>query len=197
VDAAVAFAAAVDRYQHEPLLPAHEVALPVTIGGAPCVLSGEWGDLRQGGLVRVDFRRFSAGHLIGAWIEHVVLCCAPPSGMTLATKQLFRDELVTLSPPADPQAVLADLLEAYAEGQHHPLPFYPKSSFTLVDEEKGLTQARKAFNGSDYSTAVAESSYAAVKLAVRGVPDPLGQAFQDLSRRLLGPLMTALQRGPL
>jgi exodeoxyribonuclease V gamma subunit len=113
--------------------------------------------------------------------------------MPRVTTHLFTDEQVTFAPLLDPMGVLTDLLQAYAEGLTQPLPLYPKSSLEYVEKPAG-DAAHKKFYGSEYSTSTAEGDYPSVKLAMRGVADPLGDRFKSVSQQLLAPMLASLTR---
>ena len=194
VHSAVEYAAQVAQYSIGVVLPLHEMQLDFVIDGAPLRLTGAWSDLRSSGLLRVSPARPSASTLLGTWVEHVALCCALPVGMPGVTRQLFRGELATLQHVHAARDVMGTLLSLYRQGLQQPLHFYPKSSLAFAENGGNRKAAQKVWEDSQFSLVTGESAQAAVKLALRGVDDPLGTAFESLSMQVLAPLLAVLQR---
>ena len=72
--------------------------------------------------------------------------------------------------------------------------FSAKSSLAFAENGGNRKAAQKVWEDSQFSLVTGESAQAAVKLALRGVDDPLGTAFESLSMQVLAPLLAVLQR---
>ncbi|MEN8139696.1 MAG: exodeoxyribonuclease V subunit gamma [Thermodesulfobacteriota bacterium] len=90
---------------------------------------------------RVQVDRYQ--DLLGAWLAHLCLCLTDRGGQKRQTivAGLDRTALV-FRPVADAAAILAALLELFAQGQQLPLAFFPKYSLGLAAGQNPATLAR-------------------------------------------------------
>jgi len=87
---------------------------------------------------------------------------------------------------AEPQQHLAELLEAWWQGQRAPLPFFAGAALEYA-ESGDLARANKLWE-SDYDSGAANW---AVATAFRGAAPLAGEAFVELAGRLAAPLLAA------
>lgn len=197
-----AHAVAVARATAAPLLPPHGVVLDLPAqdqaeGGPPWSLAVAFSDLRPDGLVRHRYADPRPADHVAAWIDHLALCAAAPSGVAGRTQWIGRNATFTFAPVDDPLPLLAQLLALFDRGRTVPLPFFPKTAWAwLANGESDyaarsawLTTARRPF---------AEQADAWNRLALRGAADPLDDGFDDfadVSKAVLVPLMAHLEDG--
>ena len=83
-----------------------------------------------------------------------------------------------------------------AHGLRAPVPFFPRSAWTFVEEGGDFGKARVAWAGTGALEGPrAERDDAAYRIALRGRPDPLEHdpdAFERLAYRVYGPLLDHL-----
>ena len=100
---------------------------------------------------------------------------------------MFVVELATAQ-TASSAALLADLLRIYRTGLTQPLHFFPKASLAYVEGGGDLLAAAGAFRPYGDAAAWSESHDPAVRLALRGIDDPLDGQFETLARAVFEPL---------
>jgi exodeoxyribonuclease V gamma subunit len=113
------------------------------------------------------------------------------------TRWLSGDIEHVFRPVAQPQAheLLTELLRLYRRGLCEPLPFFPRSSWALVDHDGSLAAARRTW-APRHDGRWSEGVDPWLSLALRGHPDPLGEDFVTLARAVLQPLREHLdERG--
>lgn len=119
-------------------------------------LQGELTELWARGLVRVQFARVRAKHLLQLWLRHLVLCFSRPGGVALQSTLLGRPEVgegaehVVYSEVSDPAAHLSTLAHLYFLGQRTPLALVPEPSlvFASTPPDKDGTNGRALFRAS-------------------------------------------------
>ena len=188
------FAGRVAERTRDACLPPHAVAVELAIDGQPWRVHAAFADLRPAGLVgwRYDERR--VGDYVAAWLRHVMLCVDPPPGMERTSVWQGRDGQFAFGPCVEPRAVLQTLLQLYARGLRQPLYFFPKSAWAYLQKNASASAATQAWRVSR-QTPHAEGSDAAYRLALRGLPDPMGDGFgdfDDCARAVLEPLRAHL-----
>jgi exodeoxyribonuclease V gamma subunit len=165
--------------------------------------------LGPGGLVRWRFGRLSAREQLGLWVEQLILAASAPNGVVPRTTLIGRaggdgtPEILTFRPPADPFALLGELLTLRATGMTQPLPLFPAAAQVFIEQlaagksdDEALGLATKAYQGDARGRGDLD---AYVELAFRGVTDPLGAEaavvvdgeaidFRTLAHRVTGPL---------
>jgi exodeoxyribonuclease V gamma subunit len=186
----IAFAERIRSAQNEPLLQPQRLRAPVRVDGATVTLTADGSALRPSGLLHVSHWRYSAASIIETWVQHLLLNLARPVGVEPVSRHLFKDDLYTFAPVADPEVHLAALLRHYRVGLTEPLHFYPKTSMSRVQGENVTT----TWEGSEYGP-VGESTETLTALAVRGQDEPLDAHFEALSDELLAPLVAHLTQG--
>ncbi len=196
-----------------PLLRRHALAVQAARAGAwvapvaidlqfehqdgPWTLHAVLADLRVGGLLFHRAGSLRAGDLLGAWVQHLLLCAAAPAGVELATTLIGRDTQAVFAPVADAPARLATLVALMADGLREPSAFLPRSAHALVAH--GESRARSAWHGGDDDQR-GERADPWLRLALRGRPDPLAtdfERFAEAARAVFVPLTDALREGSL
>ena len=189
------FAQALAEHSQAPLLPPHAADFSVDIAGERWSLQIALADLRPSGLLRHRYDEARAGDYIGAWIAHVALCACAPAGVAGHTRWLGRDGPFSFRPCADPMPVLHTLLGLYAQGVCEPLYFFPRSAWARLKPGGSLAKAQGAWRASARQP-FAEQADAAHRLALRGLPDPLGaeglRRFETTAHAVLDPLLACL-----
>jgi exodeoxyribonuclease V gamma subunit len=174
-------------------LPVLADTLELAVGGDTWRLSGALSDVRSTGRVRGRYDDARATDYLDGWIDHLFLNAQADGGAARRTVWVSRDGGFELSPldRAEARAQLASLVGLFGQGLTGPLRFFPKSAWTYVEEWAGrpdtaLEKARKVWapNRNGYG----ESTGAAYGLALRGVVDPLDQAFEANAQAVFGPL---------
>ena len=152
-------------------------------------LVGRLDGLTGEGLWRVRPGRTRARDRLRLWLDHLALQAGAPAGMARTSALVARDGVLTLPPVDDAASLLADLLALWREGRFTALPFYPETAWAWLAHGKW----RSEWEGDSYHGKHGESEDAYVRLALRDHPDdPLGERFQALARRILGPLAKAV-----
>src|SRR5690606_869525 len=98
-------------------------------------------------------------------------------------------------PSESARAHLAALLEHYRAGLMQPLHFFPKSAWAYVEAGESAAKAAARWRGGQRAEH-GESSDPAYRLALRGVAQPLDDAFEAIAKAVLGPLRAHLETGP-
>ncbi len=139
-------------------------------------------------LIRGRCARLKAKDLIRCWIEHLVLNVAAPEGHPLECALCMRDGHELFPPVADAEALLLALLERYREGLCHPLRFFPESSLAYATrQEWNLERARQRWVGTEYLAGEGNDPHFQLCF---GKEEPFTDAFEELAREILGPLVT-------
>ncbi len=144
-----------------------------------------WG---PAGLLRYRCARAGVADYLGAWLDHLCLNALAPTGVTLESTHVARDKVFRFCPVAEPLPLLAELLQSYRSGLSAPLPFYPKTAWAL--QTGGAGKAMQQWQGVQQWAGEGDDPW--WSLALRGEAEPLGEAFAELARRLLLPLLTHL-----
>ena len=173
----------------EPLEP---LELDFTGGGLR--LTGWLRGATRDGLLRYRTAKLKAEDRIALWIEHLALHLAAPEGVALVSRFEAEDRAFSLGVVKDPAARMERLLQLYADGLRQPLPLFPRSSLTFVeqsmkkDEEAALKAATNQWLGGDWANGEGEDPYYAT--AFRG-REPLDHRFIETARALFEPLLSA------
>ena len=112
-----------------PLLqvPARTVDVRLSVGGRE--LAGTVNGVRDGAVVSVTYSNLAAKHRARAWVHALALAAVEGTGRAVTVgRRRAGVRTSQLTAPADPVAVLADLLDLYDLGTCEPLPLSPKVS---------------------------------------------------------------------
>ncbi len=189
-----AFAAELAPQLAEQPLPAVHASFDQPLAGENWQLAGTLSDLRSPGLLRYRYDEVRAADYLAGWINHLFLCAAAPAEGVRKTTWHSRDGSYCLR-PLDAQAArahLGELIALYRDGLSAPLHFFPKSAWAYIRRDNSLTAARQCWNNSR-NPAWGESADPAFQLALRGVTDPLDDAFEHCAQTIFGPLLAYLE----
>ena len=165
----------------------HAAELAFQVEGEPWVLQGALENLHASGLVRHRYDDVRSIDYLAGWIDHLFLCASAPAAAACTTRWHSRDGVYVLPPYADARERLAELMALYREGLQRPLHFFPRSSWTYVSGNGDFNGAKNRWF-SYWRPAFGESLFAAYRLALRGVQDPLDERFIGLANQILAPL---------
>ncbi|MXW01694.1 MAG: exodeoxyribonuclease V subunit gamma [Holophagales bacterium] len=87
--------------------------------------------------------------------------------------------------PATARSLLADWTEVWRESRRRPLPFFARTSWEWLEKQAWNANVERAWSGQSYS----EGNRPSHQLIFNGKAE--GVEFEDLARRLLGPLKEA------
>ncbi|MGB0127973.1 MAG: exodeoxyribonuclease V subunit gamma, partial [Rhodocyclaceae bacterium] len=108
------------------------------------------------------------------------------------TRWYSRDGSYRLRPCPDARAILGGLLCLYRSGLHEPLHFYPKAAWKFAAGGGSLSAAAGAWR-STRQRPYGEEEDPAYRLALRGIADPLDEAFQQHATAVFGTLLDYLE----
>ena len=186
------FAASLARLQEPACRPPWHGEVTLDLDGEAWRLAASFADLRAGGLVRHRYDDVRPADYLEGWIAHLFLCVTRPDGVEPVTRWLARDGGYRLGEVGDARARLEGLVRLYRAGLARPLHFFPKAAWHYVAGGRSVPQARRAWEASPHQPH-AESADPSVRLALRGVIDPLDREFEELAEIVFGPLAAALQ----
>lgn len=194
-------AAAIELYAQ----PATTYDVAVDLG-AGRRLTGSVPGVRDGVLVGTSYSRLAGKHRLTAWVRLLALAATYPDGtwhaMTTGRWRQAGAQRSLLAPPADPRAVLADLIALRDEGLCTPLPLPPQAAAEYADRRHrgdevadALAGAESAYGGKygdqldrHLAYVYGASGWSAVTAAAPGGGE--STRFGELSRRLWDPLLT-------
>jgi exodeoxyribonuclease V gamma subunit len=183
-----AFAAELREAMAPPCLPPHQATLVFDLDGERWELAGAFADLRATGLVRQRYDDVRASDYLSGWLQHLFLCAAAPTGVERETRWFSRDGSYRLRSCPESDSLLGNLLRLYREGLQTPLHFYPKSAWKYVEGEQNLSRAAATW-WSTRERPYGEEEDPAYRLALRGVADPLDEAFERNAATVFAPLL--------
>ncbi|MBC7373362.1 MAG: exodeoxyribonuclease V subunit gamma [Frankiales bacterium] len=157
-------------------------------------LTGTVSGLHGQVLVRATYSRLAPKHRLTAWVQ--LLAAGLPTAVTIGKGAFGRVAVSTLTLPADPLAVLGDLVALRDEGLRAPLPIATAASHAYASrraagdtDSEAPAAARKAW-GDMFGDATDEH----VRYVHGGDVDAFlgtGTRFAALARRLWDPLLAA------
>jgi len=149
--------------------------------------------------VRYRYDDVRASDVLSAWLQHLLLCAEPAPGAALRTTWQARDARFSLRPCENPREVLRDLLVLYERGLSEPLMFFPKSAWKYVRKNDSASAAAGVWRSTKQHP-FGEETDAAYRLALRGLPDPMGEgfaAFATCAHAVFDPLLLCLDDAEL
>jgi len=175
------------------LLPPVTARVDTLLAGENWTLSAELTDLRPHGLVRYRYDDIRVGDLLSGWLTHLTLCAAAPAGVTPTTRWHARDGVYQWRPVDNAAALLDTLLALYRRGLCEPLRFFPKTAWAWIDGNRSPSKAQQKWHGGLHAE-FGEANDPAVRLAFRGVTEPLDQTFYELAVQIFEPLCDHMTR---
>lgn len=189
----------VDRVRtglQEPTLPQQETIVTLSVNSDTWYLQGQLIDERATGLVQYRYADLKAKDFLSAWIQHLFLHAARPGQSDLTTKVHGLNQSVTFLPVANAQDELAKLIERYIRGSLTPLHFFPETSWAYVNAEPAAAMAKARQTWTASYPFPGEDQNANFRLALRGIDNPLDDAFIDCSESVFRPLLAHRQNEP-
>ncbi|NDH56746.1 MAG: exodeoxyribonuclease V subunit gamma [Betaproteobacteria bacterium] len=188
-----AFAQSLPAALKDPPLGRSTSTIDIEIEGSRWQLSHTWSELRADGLVRYRYGEVHVFDYLRGWLEQLMLNAVAFD--THVRRQLLwysLDGHYALDALDDARLHLQKLLHLYAEGLCQPLHFYPQSAWRYMIEGGNLSAARKTWDPND-AYALGEGEDPAYRLALRGVDEPLDQAFEANARAVFEPMLKSLR----
>jgi len=137
--------------------------------------------------------------LVRHWVDHLALQAVAPQAATVLVSQTG-DLVLAPLPAGEARALLADLLDAWAQGMREPLPVSCKSAFAWLaagpEPERRLRDAATAYDGSFGLAGEAERSPELARAYPRFADLAATGAFEAWCDRLYRPLFDAIQGAP-
>lgn len=192
-----------------------------TILAAPVTVSLTLGEFRlsgpitprpDGSLLHFRCAKLKAADRIKLWVEHLAWQqwhtenkIAPKSPAPPASLLVGEDKTLRYHPVATPGEMLTALLALYWRGLQESLPFFPRTALAFYEAERKmaggksrsnkspLEQAMPSWFGSERPEIKGESDDAWFHLCFRHEADPLSEEFEQLARRVFGPMLDATE----
>jgi exodeoxyribonuclease V gamma subunit len=174
------------------------VTFSISIEGS--CLKGSVKDIYGSSLVRLRFARPRGKDLISIWIELLAANLATPGGEELdgiiaAWEKGMK--LIRFKTPSKGEETLAELIRIYKQGLQAPLKFFPQSSFEYASKllkdgkspQRSLAAVLNSWTNEFMRSAESEDPYA---ILCFGNNPPLDEAFEELAKRIYGPLIEAM-----
>lgn len=155
-------------------------------------LSGALSGVGPGGLFLAALRDEGLKDLLGAWIQHLVLCAVKPDGAALETRVVTKDGGIFFGPVEKPEVRLEVLLEHYWKGLQGPLSFFPRSSYDYAKAEtpeEGMRAAWKMWAGGYEREGEREERW--YRVAFGGALNDLPDDFAKCAEAILRPALRA------
>ncbi|MEK9721156.1 MAG: exodeoxyribonuclease V subunit gamma, partial [Quisquiliibacterium sp.] len=193
------FAAQVRPMLREPVLAPHLACIELTVQGELWRLDASFSDLRAPGLVRYRDRLASPSDYLSAWLHQLVLWIFPPVNLNPQVCWVLRDTSIRFARNQDPRELLGQLIALYRQGMREPLAFFPKTSMAFANANwQFSSKVHSIWAGASHGerTVPGERDDPAVRLAWRGVPDPVRSgipAFEQCARTVFEPLLAQLR----
>jgi exodeoxyribonuclease V gamma subunit len=189
-----AFATQLQQHRAAPCLPPHLVDLSLDVNGQRWRLHGGFAELRPQGLVGQRYDDARHGDLLAAWLRHLLLNAQPPAAAEPASTWIARDQVVRFGRVDNALSILHDLIALMDQGLRQPLYFFPRTAWRYIHANDSRSQAQQGWRGSPMFP-FGEGTDPWIRLALRGLPDPMSEAFEDfhrLAHAVLDPLRDAL-----
>ena len=127
--------------------------------------------------------------LTSGWRSAARVATAAPIDRT--TIWHSRNGSFTFPPVEDAALHLCNLVALYAEGLREPLHFFPRTSWTFMEEGEKLGPAEgKWLTRPSYR--YGEDRDAAYQLCLRGIENPLDEKFERCARIVFGPAFAVI-----
>ncbi len=172
-----------------------EISVEDWLGGLRQNAGGDWAQILATPQTVLDKQQRAKRHnLLRPWLKHLAACAM---GVELTTLQIGADASIELPPlsPADANQLLHDIVAAWWNGMHTPLPLACRTGFAWLDAtgEQNAEAAAKIYHGDGYAIGgeVEQDVYLA-----RQYPDfqqLLDNGFSDWLESLYRPLWQVTQ----
>jgi exodeoxyribonuclease V gamma subunit len=172
-----------------PLMQGRQDDIEVDLALGDLRINGWLRNIYQAGLLRYRPARVKARDLLRSWLEHLVLNCHALHKQQVHSHFIGKDQVIHLTPVANAEALLLDLIELYQQGMQLPLHFYPETSWAQVNDPK---KVEGSWNGNDFMGIAGEGADPYTELALRG-QDALDEDFEQLAQRVYAPLLEHME----
>jgi len=135
-----------------------------------------------------------AKDLLSWWLRHLAYNALAPRASHYLSDEDGGPCWRRLAPVTDAPERLAAWVELWRQGRRRPLPLFPESSYAWAvasaDPRAAEAKVSQVWNSTPWRAG--ESDDAALRLAFRDYPEPLGAEFQALAMDVFTPLLAAL-----
>jgi exodeoxyribonuclease V gamma subunit len=150
-------------------------------------VSGALRDVGPDGLIAFRLAEPKPRDLLALWIRHLLLHVVQPRAAGWQSRWLGTTKGLLFTPVDEADRLLRELAQAFDDGLHRLLPFFPKTARAWCEaSDRKRERAREVWEGNDFSDG--ERTDAWFAYAWREV-DPLGDEFEALAARLMAPLV--------
>jgi exodeoxyribonuclease V gamma subunit len=150
-------------------------------------VSGALRDVGPDGLIAFRLAEPKPRDLLALWIRHLLLHVVQPRAAGWQSRWLGTTKGLLFTPVDEADRLLRELAQAFDDGLHRLLPFFPKTARAWCEaSDRKRERAREVWEGNDFSDG--ERTDAWFAYAWREV-DPLGDDFEALAARLMAPLV--------
>lgn len=156
-------------------------------------LTGRLNQIDQKGLTVFHVNPFSARHYLELWVQHLIINCIKPPGVSLETTWLGLGTGFKLMPVDNPKVILEELLNVYWQGLRWPLKFFPRTSLAFMegaDKSDPFQRAEQAWKGSEKSWGDVMDPYN--QLVFRD-STPLDKEFAEFAECIFKPILAHRQ----
>jgi len=151
-------------------------------------------DVYENGLIKIIYANTKPKYLLNTWIYHLVVCVLLEDKSSVQSFLLCKDAACEFKHVSNAFEILKYLLDFYWKGMSEPLHFFPVSSFEYVCtillknriQPTALKAAQRKWSGSDFSRGESKDPYFE---RCFGINDPLNKDFENISMKILSPLL--------
>jgi exodeoxyribonuclease V gamma subunit len=128
--------------------------------------------------------------ILEAWLIALCLWTTAAGNALPVIKVHFRDQVLCLSAPEDPSAMLLKRIEAYRSHQNQPLPFFPETSRIACPDKGDAPDPASLMLHTKWKNDAypGESADPYVRLLYRGAEHPFDEAFYAMAQETYGDL---------
>ncbi|MBD3670467.1 MAG: exodeoxyribonuclease V subunit gamma [Gammaproteobacteria bacterium] len=165
--------------------PGEDIEIDLSLGGHR--LTGWLRNVYGQGVVAYRPATIKPRDRLQIWIEHLAYNALMGSGVSY---YLGSDASLHFTPVANARDLLTDLVTLYLEGLQRPLHFYPRTSWVYMEKPKDIYKSWETGNYKNAPPGEGEDDY--LRCALRG-QEPLDEAFEELARRIYGPMLEHME----
>ena len=151
-------------------------------------------DVYENGLIKAIYAKSNPKYLINTWLYHIFICVLLDHKNSVQSFLLCKDAVWEFTSVSSALDILKYLLNIYRKGMSEPLHFFPASSLEYVStillkkrtQPAALKAAQRKWSGSDFSRGESKDPYFE---RCFGNNDPLDKDFENISMKILSPLL--------
>jgi exodeoxyribonuclease V gamma subunit len=158
-------------------------------------LSARINGITDSGCLRYRFGKLRPRDQLELWLLHLALCLERPEHSELESVFVCTDRCLHLKRIPNSRVVLETLLDIYRKGLERPLCFFSMSSLEYArtlratsSPRRAMAAARNIWDGNGKQPGERADPY---YRRCFDTNDPLGEEFQELSRKIFDPLLAA------